>query len=161
MWSSLRPPSCLFDLRSTENSVSNAPTERCDSIRRRSVTPEKQLHLIRRLPCPESTDHSVVLSLTGTPRARTRASAKALTDRAGLHRNHVGLVERGLRSPSIEVVRRLAIGLDTTMTAFPRWRPCLSSAGPEHSAARTIAGQRRTARGADGQGRSRRERRFG
>lgn len=53
---------------------------------------------------------------------RTKAglSQEALAEKAGLHRNHVGLVERGLRSPSIEVVRRLATGLDTTMSSLIR-----------------------------------------
>lgn len=53
---------------------------------------------------------------------RTKAglSQEALADKAGLHRNHVGLIERGLRSPSIEVVRRLALGLETTMTSLVR-----------------------------------------
>lgn len=53
---------------------------------------------------------------------RTKAglSQEALADKAGLHRNHVGLIERGLRSPSIEVMRRLALGLETTMTSLVR-----------------------------------------
>lgn len=43
-------------------------------------------------------------------------SQEALADKAGLHRTYIGLLERGLRMPSIEVVRKLAKGLDTTMT---------------------------------------------
>lgn len=45
-------------------------------------------------------------------------SQEALAGRAGLHRNYVGLLERGERTPSIEVVRRLASGLGTTMTSL-------------------------------------------
>lgn len=41
-----------------------------------------------------------------TPPAHERGlGLDVLADRAGLYRNHVGLVERGLRSLSIEVVR--------------------------------------------------------
>ena len=43
-------------------------------------------------------------------------SQEALAGRAGLHRTYVGLLERGLRMPSIDVVRKLAKGLGTTMT---------------------------------------------
>lgn len=45
-------------------------------------------------------------------------SQEALAAKAGLHRTYIGLLERGLRVPSIEVVRRLAEALDTTMTAL-------------------------------------------
>src|SRR5687768_14904467 len=40
---------------------------------------------------------------------------EALADRAGLHRTHVSLLERGKRMPTLEVVRKLAAGLETTM----------------------------------------------
>jgi transcriptional regulator with XRE-family HTH domain len=43
-------------------------------------------------------------------------SQEALAGQAGLHRTYIGLLERGLRTPTIEVVRRLAKALDTTMT---------------------------------------------
>ncbi len=42
-------------------------------------------------------------------------SQEALAARANLHRNHVGLLERGLRMPSILVVQQLAAALGTTM----------------------------------------------
>lgn len=53
-------------------------------------------------------------------RAKARLSQEALADKAGLHRNHIGLLERGLRMPSIEIVRKLAVGLDTTMSSLIR-----------------------------------------
>jgi transcriptional regulator with XRE-family HTH domain len=45
-------------------------------------------------------------------------SQEGLADRAGLHRTHISLLERGLRMPSLEVVRKLASGLDTTMASL-------------------------------------------
>jgi transcriptional regulator with XRE-family HTH domain len=45
-------------------------------------------------------------------------SQEELADRAGLHRTYISLLERGQRTPSIEVVRQLANGLDTTMTSL-------------------------------------------
>lgn len=43
---------------------------------------------------------------------------EGLADAAGLHRTYISLLERGLRTPSIEVVRRLAAALETTMTSL-------------------------------------------
>lgn len=43
---------------------------------------------------------------------------EALAHEAGLHRTYVSLLERGLRMPTIEVVRRLARALGTSMTAL-------------------------------------------
>jgi len=53
-------------------------------------------------------------------REGARLSQEALADQAGLHRNYIGLLERGLRTPSIDVVRKLALGLDTTMSSLVR-----------------------------------------
>jgi len=47
-------------------------------------------------------------------------SQEALADRAGLHRTYISLLERGLRMPSIQVVRQLAAALGTTMTSLIR-----------------------------------------
>jgi transcriptional regulator with XRE-family HTH domain len=45
-------------------------------------------------------------------------SQEALADKAGLHRTYISLLERGRRMPSIEVVRKLAAALETTMTSL-------------------------------------------
>jgi transcriptional regulator with XRE-family HTH domain len=43
-----------------------------------------------------------------------------LADRAGLHRTYISLLERGMRVPTLDVVRKLATGLATTMTSLVR-----------------------------------------
>jgi transcriptional regulator with XRE-family HTH domain len=43
---------------------------------------------------------------------------EALADKAGLHRTHVSLLERGKRMPSLQVVKKLAAGLETTMASL-------------------------------------------
>lgn len=42
-------------------------------------------------------------------------SQEQLADRAGLHRTYVSLIERGKRTASIEVVRRVALALGVSM----------------------------------------------
>jgi transcriptional regulator with XRE-family HTH domain len=42
-------------------------------------------------------------------------SQEELADRAGLHRTYVSLIERGKRTASIEVVRRVASALGVSM----------------------------------------------
>ena len=58
----------------------------------------------------------------GTTLRRRREAAglsqEALAERAGLHRNYVGLLERGQRMPTILVVQRLASALKTTMVGL-------------------------------------------
>ena len=54
-------------------------------------------------------------------RARREAvgvSQEALADQAGLHRTYISMLERGQRMPSIEVVRKLARALGTTMASL-------------------------------------------
>jgi len=51
-------------------------------------------------------------------RDKQKLSQEELADQAGLHRTYIGLVERGKRMPSIEMVRRLALALNTTMTTL-------------------------------------------
>lgn len=43
-------------------------------------------------------------------------SQEQLADRAGLHRTYVSLIERGKRTASIEVLRRVASALGLRMT---------------------------------------------
>jgi transcriptional regulator with XRE-family HTH domain len=43
---------------------------------------------------------------------------EALADTAGLHRTHVSLLERGKRMPSLEVIRKLAAALKTSMASL-------------------------------------------
>ena len=45
-------------------------------------------------------------------------SQEALADQAGLHRTYISLLERGLRMPSILVVKQLAGALATTMASL-------------------------------------------
>jgi transcriptional regulator with XRE-family HTH domain len=56
----------------------------------------------------------------GTVLRRRREAAglsqEALAARAKLHRNYVGLLERGQRMPTILVVQQLATALGTTMS---------------------------------------------
>jgi transcriptional regulator with XRE-family HTH domain len=42
-------------------------------------------------------------------------SQEQLADRAGLHRTYISLIERGRRTASIEVVRKVANALGVTM----------------------------------------------
>jgi transcriptional regulator with XRE-family HTH domain len=43
---------------------------------------------------------------------------EALADKATIHRTHVSLLERGKRMPSLEVIRKLAAALETTMASL-------------------------------------------
>jgi transcriptional regulator with XRE-family HTH domain len=51
-------------------------------------------------------------------RVAAGVSQEALAAKAGLHRTYISLLERGLRMPSIEVVRKLAVALETTMASL-------------------------------------------
>jgi transcriptional regulator with XRE-family HTH domain len=43
---------------------------------------------------------------------------EALADKAGIHRTHVSLLERGKRMPSLQVIKKLAAALETTMASL-------------------------------------------
>ncbi len=53
-------------------------------------------------------------------RAKRRLSQEDLAHDAGLHRTYVGLIERGLRNPTIEVGNALALALGTTLSDMIR-----------------------------------------
>ncbi len=45
-------------------------------------------------------------------------SQEALSFKAGLHRNYISDIERGLKSPSLRVIVKLAEALDLTVSAL-------------------------------------------
>jgi len=51
-------------------------------------------------------------------RHATGLGQEALADKAGLHRTHVSLLERGKRMPSLLVIKKLAAALETTMASL-------------------------------------------
>ncbi len=53
-------------------------------------------------------------------RAKQGLSQEDLVHDADLHRTYVGLIERGLRNPTIEVGHALALALDTTLSDLIR-----------------------------------------
>ncbi len=54
-------------------------------------------------------------------------------DKAGLHRTHISLLERGQRMPSLLVIKKLAAALETTMAVLmdELERPPVEPAGDE------------------------------
>ncbi len=53
-------------------------------------------------------------------RGRAGLSQEALAGKAGLHRTYISLVERGLRSPSLDVVESLARALGMATSELVR-----------------------------------------
>ncbi len=53
-------------------------------------------------------------------RAKRGVSQEDLAHDADLHRTYVGLIERGLRNPTIEVGHALALALGTTLSDLIR-----------------------------------------
>ena len=51
-------------------------------------------------------------------RIAMRLSQEELAGLAGLHRTFISLIERGQRNPSLDVIRKLALALDTTATSL-------------------------------------------
>jgi transcriptional regulator with XRE-family HTH domain len=47
-------------------------------------------------------------------------SQEALAHKAGLHRTYVGLIERGLRKPTLEVAHVLAVAMDLRLSELIR-----------------------------------------
>ena len=61
---------------------------------------------------------------------------EAFADKAGLHRTHVSLIERGKRMPSLLVIKKLAAGLDTTMASLMEELESFDESKPEVKKAR-------------------------
>ena len=57
-------------------------------------------------------------SLIRRRRNEAGLTQEKLADEAGIHRTYISLLERGQRAATIEVLRRLAKGLKTTMTVL-------------------------------------------
>ncbi len=51
-------------------------------------------------------------------RVELNVGQEAFAANAGLHRTHVSMIERGLRSPTLAVVAKLATALSTSMAAL-------------------------------------------
>ena len=58
----------------------------------------------------------LIMDLIGTTQTVQLTGKKA--DKAGIHRTHVSLLERGKRMPSLQVIKKLAAALDTTMASL-------------------------------------------
>lgn len=53
-----------------------------------------------------------------TARKKAKISQEELAERAGLHRTYISQLERGLKSPSLDVIVALAKGLRVTPLEF-------------------------------------------
>jgi transcriptional regulator with XRE-family HTH domain len=62
---------------------------------------------------------------------------EGLADKAGIHRTHVSLIERGKRMPSLLVIKKLAAGLDTTMASLMAELEDVKESEPEEKKVRT------------------------
>ena len=59
-----------------------------------------------------------IVGLLRKEREHRRISKDALTERSGLSDQRIGYVERGLRSPSLQTIVRLAAGLEVDISAI-------------------------------------------
>jgi transcriptional regulator with XRE-family HTH domain len=57
-----------------------------------------------------------IIRLLQEERERQHLSKYAVAQRSGVSESMVGLVERGLRNPSLELILRLADGVDTNLS---------------------------------------------
>lgn len=53
-----------------------------------------------------------------TARKKLGLSQEELAGRSGLHRNAIGLVERGERSPRLDTIMAIAVGLDISASTL-------------------------------------------
>jgi len=51
-------------------------------------------------------------------RLEMKLGQESFADKAGLHRTHVSLLERGKRMPSLLVIKKVAAALETTMASL-------------------------------------------
>jgi len=64
---------------------------------------------------PSSTDWDLVVGIAlATRRRKLQLTQEGLADAAGVHRNYLADVERGLKSPTLRVFYAIAIALQTT-----------------------------------------------
>ncbi len=42
-------------------------------------------------------------------------SQEELADKCGLHRTYIGIIERGEKSPTLETINKIAIGLEVSL----------------------------------------------
>lgn len=70
--------------------------------------------------CPPESLSTAFAKVLRRERLAKGLSQEALAHQAGLHRTYVGLIERGLRNPTIDVGNKLARALRTTLSEMIR-----------------------------------------
>ena len=51
-------------------------------------------------------------------RIARKLSMQVLADKAGLHQTYIGMIERGMRNPSLDTAQAIALALETTVSAM-------------------------------------------